>query len=98
MFIFYRYIETAWIFSTVLGIFLFLIEIGLICWIQFYDCYKAQLSITILLVPIVLIFLLFALKFYKNMVSHTYSGFKNEIDDLQSQVQVFRGDDATLGV
>ncbi|XP_074596989.1 calcium release-activated calcium channel protein orai isoform X1 [Brevipalpus obovatus] len=76
-----NYIELAWIFSTVFGIFLFLIEIAILCWVKFWDVgtnqgatgHQAALWATIVLIPIFLIFILFAIHFYRKLVTHKYS-------------------------
>ncbi|KAL7635825.1 UNVERIFIED_CONTAM: hypothetical protein RMT77_013642 [Armadillidium vulgare] len=85
----HRYIETAWVFSTVLGIILFLIEIGLLCWIQFHKSWNARFISTFLLVPIVLLFIFFTFQFYKNLVKHTYKGFKEDLEDIERRLDVF---------
>ncbi|CAG0900609.1 unnamed protein product [Cyprideis torosa] len=85
------YIETAWAFSTVLGIILFLLEIAVLSWVKFYDfSMSAAWASSILLVPIVVIFLLFAFHFYRKLVAHKYElsecGIR-ELENLQSQLE-----------
>lgn len=72
------FIELAWMFSTVFGLVLFMVEIALVCWLQFYKkSDPAAWAATALLVPIVCLFLLFALHFYRILVSH-----KSQLTDL----------------
>ncbi|GAB6028715.1 hypothetical protein CHUAL_004537 [Chamberlinius hualienensis] len=67
------YIEIAWVFSTLFGILLFLIEIALLCWVKFHIIsHAAAISATVLLVPVVILFLAFALHFYRTLVNHRY--------------------------
>lgn len=74
------HIEIAWAFSTVFGILLFLIELAILCWVKFWDIglqtnksgQTAALVATIMLLPIGLIFIGFALHFYTTLVSHKF--------------------------
>ena len=65
---FHRFIEVAWISSTVLGIFLFLVEIGLVCYIKFYPIsFLAALTGGVVMTPILIMFVLFTVTFYKKL-------------------------------
>lgn len=86
-----RYIETAWAFSTLLGLLLFLIEIAILCWVKFYDFSKAAAwSASIILIPVLVIFLVFAIHFYRSLVTHKYevtvSGIR-ELELLKEQIE-----------
>lgn len=88
---FYRYIETAWAFSTLLGLVLFLFEIAILCWVKFYDFSKAAAwSACIILIPVLIIFLTFAIHFYRSLVTHKYevtvSGIR-ELELLKEQIE-----------
>ncbi|CAH0556096.1 unnamed protein product [Brassicogethes aeneus] len=85
------YIETAWAFSTLLGLLLFLAEIAILCWVKFYDINKtAAYSACIILIPILFIFLGFAIHFYRSLVAHKYettmSGIR-ELEKLKEQIE-----------
>ncbi|XP_025195466.1 calcium release-activated calcium channel protein 1 isoform X2 [Melanaphis sacchari] len=85
------YIETAWAFSTLLGLLLFLAEIAILCWIKFYDVYEcAAWSAIIILIPVLVIFLAFAIHFYQSMVAHKYevtvSGIR-QLELLKEQIE-----------
>lgn len=67
---FHWYIETAWICSTGFGIILFLVEIGLLCWIKFFHTKESAYAATIILIPLVLMFAFFAFEFYRRLVDH----------------------------
>lgn len=86
-----RYIETAWAFSTLLGLLLFLCEIGILCYVKFYDVSKiAAWSAAIIVIPVFIIFVAFAVHFYRSLVSHKYevtvSGIR-ELELLKEQIE-----------
>lgn len=99
-----NYIEMSWFFSTFVGIFLFLVEIDLICWVKFwnYGVHSgtnvgkfASISVTVLLVPILIIFIIFAVTFYRKLVTHQFEKSEREIlelDTLMNQLQLQEGD------
>ncbi|GJQ68907.1 hypothetical protein Trydic_g6097 [Trypoxylus dichotomus] len=74
------YIETAWAFSTLLGLLLFLIEIGILCWMKFHGV--AAWSATIILIPVLFIFLGFAAHFYITLFTHKYERTRANVDEL----------------
>jgi calcium release-activated calcium channel protein 1 len=80
---YHRFIEMAWISSTVIGIFLFLVEIGLVCYIKFYPISQfAALAGAIVMAPILILFVVFTVTFYKRL-----AGFKvNLTKKVLSQV------------
>ncbi|XP_031636481.1 calcium release-activated calcium channel protein 1 isoform X3 [Contarinia nasturtii] len=85
------YIETAWAFSTLLGLILFLIEIAILCWVKFYDLSKeAAWSACIVLLPVLVVFLAFAIHFYRSLMTHKYevtaSGIR-ELEILKEQLE-----------
>ncbi|XP_055534559.1 calcium release-activated calcium channel protein 1 [Wyeomyia smithii] len=85
------YIETAWAFSTLLGLILFLLEIAILCWVKFYDVNTtAAWSACIVLIPVLVIFVAFALHFYRSLVTHRYevtvSGIR-ELEMLKEQME-----------
>lgn len=56
--------------STVLGIILFLLEIGLIVWVQFWPVsHAAAIVATCVLIPIIILFLGVVFKFYQRLIS-----------------------------
>lgn len=86
------YIEIAWAFSTVFGIFLFLIELAILCWVKFWDVryqgqksgQKAALVATIILIPIGIIFIGFAIHFYRTLVSHKFEGTVKSLQEVEN--------------
>ncbi|KAH8348417.1 hypothetical protein KR084_007200 [Drosophila pseudotakahashii] len=85
------YIETAWAFSTLLGLILFLLEIAILCWVKFFDLSPAAAwSACVVLIPVMIIFMAFAIHFYRSLVSHKYevtvSGIR-ELEMLKEQME-----------
>lgn len=81
------FIQMAWAFSTGLGIILFLTEIALICWVKFntvnanYNTSAAWAS-TGIVIPVALVFLLFAFHFYRRLVTHKVERSAKELESL----------------
>lgn len=78
------YIEIAWIFSTGLGTLLFLAEIAILCWVKFYHhSQKAAIAASAVLVPVCIVFVVFAVHFYRSLVRHKYERSYQGIEELQ---------------
>jgi calcium release-activated calcium channel protein 1 len=79
------YIELAWAFSTVLGLFLFLVEVALLCWVKFWDySFTAALAATIILIPLLIVFVVFAVHFYHSLVVYKCESMVNDIQQLEN--------------
>uniref|UniRef100_A0A8B9LED6 Calcium release-activated calcium channel protein 1 n=1 Tax=Astyanax mexicanus TaxID=7994 RepID=A0A8B9LED6_ASTMX len=105
-----RYIELAWAFSTVIGTLLFLAEVVLLCWVKFLPVrprnqkngtmpagVAAAITSTSIMVPFGLVFIVFAVHFYRSLVSHkTDRQFQEleELEDLQNELD--QGGDASV--
>lgn len=85
------YIETAWAFSTLLGLILFLFEIAILCWVKFWEISPiAAWSACIVLIPVLIIFIAFAVHFYRTMVAHKYEVSRcgiRELELLKEQIE-----------
>ncbi|KAI8434703.1 hypothetical protein MSG28_003230 [Choristoneura fumiferana] len=86
------YIEIAWAFSTLLGLILFLVEIAILCWVKFYDLSEtAAWSACVVLIPVMIVFLAFAIHFYMSLATHKYevtaTGIK-ELELLKEQIEM----------
>lgn len=105
------HIELAWAFSTVIGTLLFLAEVVLLCWVKFLPIkpkdqkndtisagVAAAITSTSIMVPFGLVFIVFAVHFYRSLVSHkTDRQFQEleELEDLQNELD-HRGESSTL--
>ncbi|XP_035690170.1 calcium release-activated calcium channel protein 1-like [Branchiostoma floridae] len=79
------FIEVAWCFSTGLGIFLFLVEIAVLMWVKFYQ-YSTWAAIisTGILVPTLILFVAFAVHFYRTLVVHKYERSAQGLMELEN--------------
>ncbi|KAJ8984850.1 hypothetical protein NQ317_013051 [Molorchus minor] len=79
------YIETAWAFSTLIGLILFLAEIAILCWVKFISINRtAAWSGSIILLPVLFVFLAFAIRFYRSLVAHKYGQLCLEFENWKS--------------
>uniref|UniRef100_A0A0N5AQB3 Protein orai n=1 Tax=Syphacia muris TaxID=451379 RepID=A0A0N5AQB3_9BILA len=79
------YIDLSWLFSTCIGLVLFLIEIGVIFFVKF-DAVKyitAAYVTTALLVPVVVIFTVFSCLIHKSRFFHSMDRVDSKVNDLQ---------------
>ncbi|EDO41133.1 predicted protein, partial [Nematostella vectensis] len=78
------YVELAWIFSTGLGTLLFLGEIGILSWVKFYKySIAAAIASSAVLLPVCVLFVVFAVHFYRSLAQHRYERFYQGIEELQ---------------
>lgn len=87
-------VEMAWVFSTGLGILLFLTEIAILCWVKFYSFSRnTAIASTVIVIPAGISFIAFSLLFYKRLMAHKYQrhseGLK-ELDEMARELQTSR--------
>ncbi|EFN89231.1 Calcium release-activated calcium channel protein 1 [Harpegnathos saltator] len=79
------FIELAWAFSTVLGLFLFLVEIAILCWVKFWDySFTAATASTVIVIPVLIVFVAFAVHFYHSLVVYKCESAVSDMKDLES--------------
>uniref|UniRef100_A0A671QBE4 Calcium release-activated calcium channel protein 1 n=1 Tax=Sinocyclocheilus anshuiensis TaxID=1608454 RepID=A0A671QBE4_9TELE len=90
----HRHIELAWAFSTVIGTLLFLAEVVLLCWVKFLPLKNfgpgeaAAIASTSIMVPFGLVFIVFAVHFYRSLVSHKTERQHQELEVLAKITQM----------
>lgn len=81
------FVQMAWSFSTGLGIILFLAEITIICWMQFITINRsAAIASTVVVGPVLILFLVFAAFFYKRLISHKYEKSYQDLETLGQEL------------
>lgn len=111
----HHYIELAWAFSTVIGTLLFLTEVVLLCWVKFLPLRgknqandtmtsgeAAAIASTSIMVPFGLVFIVFAVHFYRTLVSHKTDRQIRELEELSNITRLqnqmdHRGEADSLG-
>lgn len=67
------------------GIFLFLVEIAIVCWVKFYYVTRpAAIATTIVIIPIIILFCVFSLHFYRRLVSFKLSRHQDELNEIET--------------
>jgi hypothetical protein len=80
------YIELSWLFSTCIGLLLFLLEIGVIFFVKF-DAVNFILGAyitTAILVPVFIIFVVISCLIHRERFSHTVDRVGTKVDDLEN--------------
>ncbi len=84
-------VQVAWVFSTGLGILLFLCEIAILCWVKFYKISKpTAIASTIIVIPAGIVFVVFSLMFYQKLMAHKsqrHSQGLKELDEMARELQ-----------
>ncbi|KAI1293653.1 Protein orai-2 [Halotydeus destructor] len=88
------FVEIAWTLSNVFGIFLFLLEVIVICWVRFWSLEgpnnesgrNAAWVATLVLIPIIVIFVAFAVHFYRKLTTHRVERAETHLKDLENVV------------
>ncbi|KAJ8679061.1 hypothetical protein QAD02_014848, partial [Eretmocerus hayati] len=79
------FIELAWAFSTVLGLFLFLVEVAILCWVKFWDySFTAATASTVIVIPVLIVFIAFAVHFYHSLVVYKCETSNSDIKELEN--------------
>uniref|UniRef100_A0A0R3S251 Protein orai n=1 Tax=Elaeophora elaphi TaxID=1147741 RepID=A0A0R3S251_9BILA len=79
------YIDLSWLFSTCIGLILFLIEIGIIFFVKFYavNYITAAYITTAMLIPVVVVFTIFSCLIHKSRFIHSINRVGSKAIDLQ---------------
>ncbi|KAH8041658.1 hypothetical protein HPB51_017460 [Rhipicephalus microplus] len=71
----------------VFGILLFMAEIAILSWVVFHDYSRqAALAATIILIPVAIVFVIFAVHFYRQLVTHKFEQSVMSVKELENMV------------
>ncbi|CAJ0941288.1 unnamed protein product, partial [Mesorhabditis belari] len=78
------YVELSWLFSTCVGLLLFLVEIGVIFFVKFVNVgYNLAAYITTaMLIPVLIIFVVFSYLIHKSRTTHSLERIKDKVAGL----------------
>lgn len=81
------YIDIAWTCSTVIGIFLFIIELAFIVWVKFWNViggYYIAIASSVILLPVLISLIFFAFHFYQKLVAIRYEFTDKVLNELNA--------------
>jgi len=79
------YIEMAWISSTGVGILLFLIQMAILAWVRFDShSHSAPIVSTVIIVPALVIFVVFAVNFYHQLIAHKVERSTKGLEEIET--------------
>lgn len=89
-------VEMAWVCSTGLGIILFLVEIGILCWVKFFErSQNAAIASTVIVIPAGVLFVIFSLVFYRKLMAHKYELHEEGLRELEDLAHALSNDNET---
>jgi len=81
------YVELAWVMSTGVGILLFLAQMSVLTWVRFRGVsLTASVVSTAVIVPAIVVFIVFAVHFYRQLIAHKYERVASDISELENAV------------
>lgn len=80
------YIEMAWIFSTGIGILLFMTQMAMLAWVRYQpiNMTNAAVASTVIIVPAIVVFMAFAIHFYRQLIAHRYERSTAGLEELET--------------
>ncbi|CAJ0578574.1 unnamed protein product, partial [Mesorhabditis spiculigera] len=87
------FIKLSWLFSTCIGLILFLVEIGVICYIKFTNIHfpLAAYITTAMMIPVFIIFVWISYLIHKNRTSHSIERIRTKVAGLTSLLDPEKG-------
>lgn len=76
------YIDLAWFLANTVSIFLFIVDVILLCWIKFPT--TPAISITAIMVPVLILLFIFSIVFYRQTVHHQINMADKKLDELRA--------------
>uniref|UniRef100_A0A0K0EYC8 Protein orai n=1 Tax=Strongyloides venezuelensis TaxID=75913 RepID=A0A0K0EYC8_STRVS len=88
------YVELSWLFSTCIGLLLFLVEIGVIFFVKFdaVNYLPAAYITTAMLAPVLVLFLVFSYLIHKNRMRYSMERAHSKMDGIEKYVHDVESD------
>ncbi|CEF65240.1 Calcium release-activated calcium channel protein 1 [Strongyloides ratti] len=88
------YVELSWLFSTCIGLLLFLVEIGVIFFVKFdaVNYLPAAYITTMMLAPVLILFLVFSYLIHKNRMRYSMERAHSKMDGIEKYVNSVEND------
>ena len=78
-----KYIDLSWVLANTFSIFLFIVDVILLCWIKF-ESFDVCIAFTAVMIPVLIILCVFSVVFYRQSVQHQYKIIKGKCDELEA--------------
>ena len=66
-----------------------MVEIAIVCWVKFFFVARsAAIATTIVIVPVIILFCVFSLHFYRRLVSFKLSRHQDELNEIENCLNV----------
>lgn len=70
------------------GLFLFMLEVAILCWVKFWDySFTAAVAATVIVIPVLITFVLFAAHFYHSLVVDKCNSSVSDMQKLEEMKQ-----------
>ena len=77
--------QVAWIFSTGIGILLFLAQMAILAWVRFYGLSQgASIASAAIILPVLVVFVIFAVHFYRQLIAHKYERSTRSLEEAET--------------
>ncbi|CAG7816210.1 unnamed protein product [Allacma fusca] len=94
-----RYIDVSWVLANSVSIFLFTLDVIILCWIKFtYFSETASWCATIIMIPVLLGVCFFGVVFYRKIVKHQSIISDRKYQELEEMKKVLDARDSVLTV
>lgn len=86
-----RYVDASWVLANTVSIFLFTLDVIILCWIKFtFFSVTASICATMIMIPVLLAILGFGLLFYRALIQHQYlllTSKCSQLDEMQRNIE-----------
>ncbi|CAL8139890.1 unnamed protein product [Orchesella dallaii] len=96
------FIDFSWVLANTISIFLFTLDVILLCWIKYtYFSMAASIAATVIMIPVLFGILIFGIIFYRSVISQQteiVSQRYEELEEMQRRIDSVQGSSNSLDV